>query len=215
MYLQEFIKGKTVCFVGMSPCIVGKGLGKEIDSFDVVLRTNIIPIPDDYQVDYGTKCDVLSLLKTSAIHPRFSSYGIKWVIHYPPLDKGKAPKDLSYFHMDIKQRNIVKSTIIKAVAQFPGHGTAGVNIITLVAGWEPKSLKAFGITGYQDKNGNVVDHGGETKHYIDYFPLNPNKKYLPLSRHPSHKLVAQNAYIRHLIKTGRLTLDPYSMEYFK
>ncbi len=212
MTLPEFIKGKTVCFVGMSPCIEGKKLGEEINSFDAVFRTNIIPIPEQYREDYGTKCDVISMLRTSAIHPRFSSYGIKWVMHYPPIDKGKLPKDLNYFHVDVKQRNIVKSVIIQATSQYPGHGTAGVNIITLVAEWEPKSFKAFGITGYQDKNGNIMDHH-EYRHYVDYFRIKPN--ILSMKHHPSHKLPAQNAYIRYLIKTGKLTLDPYSQEYFK
>jgi hypothetical protein len=212
MELKNYIENKSVAFVGMAPTIVGKSLGAEIDSFDVVFRTNIIPIPEQYREDYGSKCDVISMLRTSSIHPRFSSYGIKWVMHYPPIDKGKAPKDLNYYHMDVRQRNIIGREILKVTGKYPGHGTSGVNIITLVNQWKPKSLKVFGITGYQDKNGNVVDHH-ETKHYIDMFPVKPG--ITSMKRHPSHKLPAQNDYIRHLLRTNQISMDQYSMEYFK
>jgi hypothetical protein len=49
--------GKTVCVVGNSPCLLGKGRGAEIDGHDLVLRFNNFETLD-YEQDFGRKTDI-------------------------------------------------------------------------------------------------------------------------------------------------------------
>lgn len=212
--LNEFIQGKTVAFVGMAPNIMGKGLGDEINSFDLVFRTNIFPIPEEYKVDYGSKCDVISMLKSSAINPDvFSKGGIQWVIHYRPA--AKYSPLLNYYQMTIDKRNEVRRGIMKDIGFDPKHGTAGINIIATVLKSEPKRLKLFGITGYQNKNGKVIDHLKGTQHYIPYFRTKIRPGIISMERHPSHNFQVQNDWIRFLLKNKKIEIDSYSAEYFK
>lgn len=65
--LRQIVEGKNVCIVGPSGYLVGKGLGKYIDSFDVVCRVNEL-YPFFYEEDYGSRTDVMS----EALHPDYS-----------------------------------------------------------------------------------------------------------------------------------------------
>jgi hypothetical protein len=212
--MNNYIKGKTVAFCGMAPCIVGKGLGEYIDSFDVVIRTNVFPVPERFVADYGKKCDIISMLRTSAIRGDvFADGGIKMVLHYPPLAEEKKSPRLEYFHIDVALRNRIKVDIMNILGKNPGHGTAGINIVNLVLQCHPLTFQLFGVTGYQDKNGNVVDHHKGTSHYIDHFKI--PEKIGSLERHPSHKLAVQNDYLRYLLSKDMIKMDQYSLEYFK
>lgn len=213
---KEYIKGKSVAFVGMAPSIVGKGLGKEIDSFDIVIRTNVFPIPEDYRKDYGTKCEVISMLRSGAITPEaFVNNGVKWVIHYRPIHPIKYTDKLKYFDMTMTLRMALRKEIKNDLKNGfdPGHPSAGVNIIGLLLKSSPARIKVFGITGYQNKQGEVVDHT-EYRHYIHYFKYNPASR-ISMRRHPSHHFQVQNDWIRLLLKTGKIQMDPFSREYFK
>lgn len=61
MTYREFISGKRIVFVGACPNIKGKGQGKHIDKFDVVVKTNgsIYFNSSEYFSDYGSRIDVL------------------------------------------------------------------------------------------------------------------------------------------------------------
>lgn len=62
--LNQYIKNKSVIFVGPSPILRGRKLGSWIDSFDIVVRTNgsIFLLDDnEYKKDYGSKCNILSI----------------------------------------------------------------------------------------------------------------------------------------------------------
>jgi hypothetical protein len=62
--LRQEIEGKSVILVGPAPIMKGRCLGKWIDTFDFVLRTNgAINLLDriSYQKDYGKKCDMLCI----------------------------------------------------------------------------------------------------------------------------------------------------------
>lgn len=215
MNMNEFLRHKTVAFVGMAPTIVDKGLGDYIDSFDVVIRTNVFPMPERFVKDYGSKCDIISMLKTSQIKPDvFFGGGIKYVIHYPLMDEKQKDTRLQYIHMSIEKRNIIRRDIINILNQNPGHGTAGVNIVNTVLKCQPLRLMLFGVTGYQDKNGNIINHGQGVEHYIDHFKIN-FEKIGTLVDHRCHKLPVQNDYLKYLLKKGLIEMDQYSLEYFK
>lgn len=56
--LKHLVEGKKVALVGPSPHLVGKSLGKHIDSFDLVCRVNNLP-PKNLAKDYGQRTDIL------------------------------------------------------------------------------------------------------------------------------------------------------------
>ena len=91
-YLMEYLKGKNVIIVGPAGYLHGKGLGKWIDSFNVVVRINHA-IPVEYPEDYGTKTDILYHILShrgkNGVHKRlverwevelWSKKGLKWLV---------------------------------------------------------------------------------------------------------------------------------------
>jgi hypothetical protein len=56
--LNDIVKGKSVCLVGLSGYLVESNLGEFIDSHDIVCRIGDFP-PFEFIKDYGIKLDVL------------------------------------------------------------------------------------------------------------------------------------------------------------
>ena len=56
--LLKVLKGKKVAIVGPSPHIMGKSLGRYIDSHDIVCRVNEVSAVN-YEEDYGSKTDII------------------------------------------------------------------------------------------------------------------------------------------------------------
>ena len=54
--VAEYLKGKRVVYVGPSPHLIGSGMGKTIDAYDVVVRVNE---PTGNPDDYGSRTDIL------------------------------------------------------------------------------------------------------------------------------------------------------------
>ena len=55
---RNLFNNKRVALVGPSPHILGKNLGKFIDSFDTVVRVNEIGVINNLYKDYGSRTDV-------------------------------------------------------------------------------------------------------------------------------------------------------------
>lgn len=56
--MREMIEGKRIAYVGPANCIKGLRQGPEIDSYDVVIRVNRMPVHETLKIDYGRRCDV-------------------------------------------------------------------------------------------------------------------------------------------------------------
>ncbi|MBR6364374.1 MAG: glycosyltransferase family 29 protein [Alphaproteobacteria bacterium] len=52
-------RAKSVAIVGRSPILIGKKLGAEIDSHDIVIRFNMADVSGKYKTDFGIKNDVM------------------------------------------------------------------------------------------------------------------------------------------------------------
>ena len=75
-------KAKSVAIVGRSPILVGRGLGKEIDSHDIVIRFNMADVSGKYADDFGIKNDVMVIncwnknnQQTFCLYIAFKDYG--------------------------------------------------------------------------------------------------------------------------------------------
>jgi len=56
--LAELVDGKRVAIVGPSPHLMGEGMGREIDGYDVVCRVNEL-LPFGCEEDYGSRTDII------------------------------------------------------------------------------------------------------------------------------------------------------------
>lgn len=57
--LLSLVNNKKVVLVGPAPYLQGKGMGKLIDSYDIVVRPNNFIIPEKLQNDYGSRTDIM------------------------------------------------------------------------------------------------------------------------------------------------------------
>ncbi len=55
--LENYFTGKRIALVAPSPHLVGKGIGKIIDSYDIVCRVNDLPNKSFFE-DYGKRTDI-------------------------------------------------------------------------------------------------------------------------------------------------------------
>jgi hypothetical protein len=85
---KRFISNKKVCFVGPSSLHIGTACGDFIDSFDVVVKTNMAVTLDtpEYFHDFGRRCDVLylnnlcfRLMWGNDFKTVLNTRGVKWV----------------------------------------------------------------------------------------------------------------------------------------
>jgi len=77
---QEYVGGKRVCIVGPAPILQGRGLGPEIESYDVVIKTGMAANLNspEYLRDYGRRIDVLYLNASTTAD-----------LHHPPIREWK------------------------------------------------------------------------------------------------------------------------------
>ena len=207
--LFSYLKGKSVAFVALAPHLQGKGLGKVIDNHDLVYRTNYYPIAEHLQKDYGKRCDILSFLK------RFNKrVKVPYLVHY---EASEYMSGSEYYFVTPELRKKMRQFIIDEIGADPMNPTSGLIAIflCLMAG---AKVKLYGVTGYQDKNGNVVNHG-VVEHYIDdWLKIASTKERLDnidMENYRFHNFTVQNKYIRKLLSEGKIEIDEYSAEYFK
>lgn len=62
--LDKYLNNKRIVLVGPSPHLMGKKLGKFIDSFDVVIRVNELGVIEEMSEDYGSRTDIAFLTLT-------------------------------------------------------------------------------------------------------------------------------------------------------
>lgn len=217
--IQDFvdlIKGKSVAFVGMSPCISGMGYGAEIDSFSIVYRTNMYPIPDHLHGDYGQRCDIISLQKyyTEGAE-RYIQLGVQCVIpHITDDERKNIPYPFLYVSRQMRELmtcHIQGITGMKLM--YPSSGLVAYFLCKAA-----KKFKYFGVTGYQNEKKTVVGHN-KYKHYIDDYMQtwgNRTGKILSttMTNYPVHNFEAQNKFISILLGCGSVEMDEQSKLYF-
>lgn len=82
----RLVEGKSIAVVGNGPSEVGKGLGSEIDSHDIVVRINNYAI-DGYENDYGTKTDIWVKASLDFIRHGIRDDRIKAVLYESNLER--------------------------------------------------------------------------------------------------------------------------------
>lgn len=205
---MRIFKGKSVAFVGMAPCIEWKGLGYEIDSFDVVYRANYLP---KNTLDFGSKCDVMSVLKDH--FNMLDTHSVQNIIVFDDLELPR-----NKYLVTEKQRKEIRQKFLDYYGLDIIDATAGLIAYCLAKKFGCDRFKFFGITGYQDLKGDVKNHS-ELRHYVDenYDTLGAIETVwdVDMKNYDCHNFKNQNDVFRKLLKQGLIEMDEYSMEYFK
>jgi hypothetical protein len=172
MGFNEFIKGKRVAFVGACPNLKGRGMGKEIDSYDVVIKSghSWALNTEDYYHDYGRRCDVIYVnrqyyreMKPFPVK-RMKVCGVKWLCM-----KGCSPEDMTEFRKVLRTRTI-KDVFIK-VNQVLKSASMGNYIIQDLLDQQPEVLYMTGMDFFASKNPTFV-HDDYHEYLDGYLPPN-------------------------------------------
>ena len=167
----DYIKGKKVVFVGACPILKGKRQGEEIDSYDVVVRTNgsinLIDNPE-FTKDFGRRCDVLYTngqfyreMKPLPIGD-YKCKGVKWLCM-----KGIEKKDKRDYSNLMNVRTI-RDTINKVIILLES-ANMGSFIYTDILDQAPKELMVTGVDFFASKM--KVFQTGNYQEYVDgYLP---------------------------------------------
>ena len=172
MKYAEYIKGKRVCFVGACPNIVGMGKGKDIDKYDIVVKTNgsVFLNSNEYYNDYGKRIDVLYANVQFAREMKplpvkdFRDCGIEWLCF-----KTISDADMEQYGKHVKVRHIRK--LIKAVHQQVHGALMGCFILTDLISLKPKELYITGVDFFASKK-KVFEHDNYQEYLDDYLPPN-------------------------------------------
>jgi hypothetical protein len=132
---------KSVIVVGNSPKILGKNLGKFIDSHDIVVRINKFQI-DGYEKDVGTKCNALHVnecVTKKNFDKIFSKYfqNILWM---GTRNRKKFCKKFEFSWYDWRIQEYEKH----------GHLTSGLSVILHIVSMINRPLHIVGIGGHSD-----------------------------------------------------------------
>jgi len=107
-----------VAFVANTPLLEGLGLGEEIDSYDIVYRTNMWPVLN--KKDYGSKTNVISVLRE--FHDRARSYDVETLV-FCDYDK---KEDDGHVYLSREERKRCKNYLLNRYGFDVKWPTAGM-----------------------------------------------------------------------------------------
>ena len=200
---NEFIKGKRIAFVGACPNIVGMNKGKDIDKYDIVIKTNgssLMESPEYYR-DYGKRLDVLyaNVQFSREMYPlpmiKFKNKGIRWVCF-----KTISDFDMELYGKDMNVRNI--RDIIKAVHQQVPGALMGCFIFTDLIRFKPRELYITGVDFFASKK-KVFEHDNYQEYLNDYLPPNIRAQGNAINVGKSddgHNMIENTKYIYNLFQ---------------
>jgi len=183
--LKVLLEGKRVALVGPAPTLVGTGMGKYLDSFDVVCRINELAA-FNLEEDYGHKCDVLfhsfssstmgNLFKSMNRNPFLASRGsLKFVVSCQ-LDHNDVGHDIAknvrmfYDHNRIPFQQVSSAFWFSVADRLGCSPNTGMMAIQVLLQYGIKELFITGMSFYvegdqtaQNHHSSYMEYGGEDK----------------------------------------------------
>ena len=198
------MKGKRVIFVGACPNLRGVGLGKFIDDFDIVVKTNgsVFFNSDRYKYDYGSRIDCLYTNNQfyRNMFPfdqkLFKSRGIKQI-----RMKACTGKNLSYLSKSFDVKVITDT--MKEVNKVLHSATMGAYIYTDILKQEPKEFFLIGVDFFASKK-RVFEHDNYQEYLDGYLPdkiRNEGNKINVGKKEDGHNFYDNAKYIYDLYKS--------------
>ena len=211
--MLDLIKNKRVIFVGAATNLVGRGMGKEIDSFDVVCRPNGFHRREwrrQYKDDYGFKTDVMyfNVQHAREMRPlparKCAADGIKWFVF-----KALSKADNALYSQYVKCRDI--SNIISVVHKHVFGALMGLFIIEDLLQFEPAELHLTGIDFFITKK--PIFEVGNYQEYLDgYLPekIEEQGNIINIGKtDDGHNQKTNTEYIYKLWKDGKIIMPDF------
>ena len=155
--LKELTENKTVALVGPSISLLDHSYGDEIDSADIVIRTNkALPLDPTLSTHIGTRCDVL--YNCIEGHPRTSGNinPVLWKEHGVKLVVSSIPLNQRHPHIIHKIQNVLPldgisplfyNNLVNTIKCGLNTGFLGIaHVLSL----NIKKLNLYGFTFYRD-----------------------------------------------------------------
>lgn len=170
MIFEEYIKNKTIAFVGACPNLIGRGFGSFIDSFDVIVKSGHSWSFDssEYKKDYGSRCDVIYVnrqyyreMKPFPIQ-EMKNKKVQWVCL-----KGSNDQDLIEFNKLISARKL-KETLTEVNRELKS-ASMGNFIIWDILKCIPSQVYLTGLDFFASKNPKFV-HNNYQEYLEGYLP---------------------------------------------
>lgn len=155
-------RDKSVIVVGNSPRILGKNLGKIIDSYDIVVRINKFKI-DGYESDIGSKCNAIHV--NESVHEKnFKKIfeNLSNVLWMGTRNRKKFCRKFGFLPWDHRIQEYEKK----------GKFTSGLLVILHILKMTGRPVHIVGIGGhsapgyYYDQTQDAID---KIKHDMDKF----------------------------------------------
>ncbi|MFW6225348.1 MAG: glycosyltransferase family 29 protein [bacterium] len=212
--LKKFIENKKIIFVGPARIIKDKNLGKWIDDFDIVVRTNgAINLLDNenYKKDYGSRCDILCVnvqfhRETKMNLPLWKEkYGLKFFgMKTSPVIMKEYNKIVPTFTL---------SSSISEVSSKVQGALYGPIVMHHLLKFNPKEMWFTGLDFYYTKPDVFIPND-----YREYFP-----GYLPkvieekantanIGRIDPHDQYSNTKFISELVNSGKVQTHDFIKE---
>jgi len=208
---KQWIEGAKVIFVGPSPILKERNLGKFIDKYDIVVRTNgATRFPLEVQKDYGKRTDVLYVNTqfTQDNHPfnirEMQKAKLKWLCF-----KNNKYNRMEYYQPYFQTRHI--NHVIHQLHKLPISGLLyGNAVIADILAQNPKELFLTGIDCYINKPIEYEDTG--FSEYIEgYFTDKHKKLYNKRNKGitDNHCKYENTRYLWDLLQAGKIQTHNY------
>ncbi len=203
---EDYLRGKSVVLVGPSPIMEGRKKGKDIDNFDVVIRTNgmidALSLNKDLYEDFGKRSDILYINVTYERdnydfwqQEKWEKFGLKYICRFM---QNEPKRPLLY-----KWRPVPNVPKLPPPTLF-----LGTRAIADLLSFPIRLLYITGMDAYECVSDTL---NGKNEEYIeDYLPeftLKQRERNIggPVSKHDKYR---DTKYILELEKTEeRLVID--------
>ena len=215
---HEYLAGKRVVVVGPAPILVGRNTGKEIDAFDVVVKTGPAILIDsiEYFADYGRRCDVLYMnatfcrnLPTPPIH-NMKSRGLKFVRARINLENLIRPLAV-HFDVHVLEADFINKIFLDSLALM---GTIAILDI-LKAPVQELHITGFDFNTSRGPTMKQIDVPGKGNYgeyvtgYVD--PIKKDMDFMRVQK-DAHNHVNDTRLIKQLHGEGKITMPNYVEE---
>lgn len=219
MKYKNYLENKKIAFVGGCPNIKGMKLGKMIDSYDVIVKTNGSvflhnQLGQSYERDYGSRIDVLYTNNQFYREMRpfpirmFREKGIKFL-----RMKTGHETDLSFYNKYF-DAHLIKSAISKVDMEIRS-AIMGCYIIKDLLMQNPREIHVTGIDFFVSKK-KVFQHDNYQEYLDGYLPdkiRNQGNRINAGKKEDGHNLIESTRYIEKLFReSGKITMPDFIKE---